>query len=236
MLLAIDTSTAQVGVALIDGEQLAVETIWTSRVHHTVELAPAVADLMQRAGAIMDDLRAIGIALGPGSFTALRVGLAMAKGLALARRLAILGVPTLDILAAGQPPSDLPLAAVLQAGRNRIAVGWYRMQTADGTEGGDTAADAEARWMMQGRPEITTVDALAKSIARPSLVAGELTTEERQRLSRKRVNVVLAPLNRCVRRPSLLAEIAWRRFRAGQSDDLTTLAPIYLHRPEQAPA
>jgi tRNA threonylcarbamoyladenosine biosynthesis protein TsaB len=236
MLLAIDTSTAQVGVALIDGEQLAVETIWSSRVHHTVELAPAVAELMQRAGASMADLRAIGVAVGPGSFTALRVGLAMAKGLALARRLAILGVPTLDILAAGQPPSDLPLAAVLQAGRNRVAVGWYKLQALEGREGGDSAADSEARWIMQGKPEIMTVDALAKSIAKPSMIAGELTTDERQRLSRKRVNVVLAPLNRCVRRPSLLAEIAWRRFRAGQSDDLAALAPIYLHSPEPTPA
>jgi tRNA threonylcarbamoyladenosine biosynthesis protein TsaB len=236
MLLAIDTSTAQVGVALIDGEQLAVETIWSSRVHHTVELAPAVAELMQRAGASMTDLKAIGVALGPGSFTALRVGLAMAKGLALARRLAIVGVPTLDVLAAGQPPSDLPLAAVLQAGRNRIAVGWYKVQTLEGSECGGSAAEAEARWILQGSLEIMTVDALAKSIARPSMVAGELTTDERQRLSRKRVNVVLAPLNRCVRRPSLLAEIAWRRFRAGQSDDLATLAPMYLHRPEPPPA
>jgi tRNA threonylcarbamoyladenosine biosynthesis protein TsaB len=236
MLLAIDSSTAQVGVALIDGEQLAVETIWSSRVHHTVELAPAVAELMQRVGAKMDDLSAIGIALGPGSFTALRVGLAMAKGLALARRLTILGVPTLDILAAGQPPSDLPLAAVLQAGRNRIAVGWYKMQTLEGNESGAAAVDEEASWISQGKPEIMTVDALAKSIARPSMVAGELTTDERQRLMRKRVNVVLAPMNRCVRRPSLLAEIAWRRFRAGQSDDLATLGPMYLHTPEPAPA
>lgn len=236
MLLAIDTSTAQVGVALIDGEQLAVETIWTSRVHHTVELAPAVAELMQRAGAKMTDLRAIGVAVGPGSFTALRVGLAMAKGLALARGLTLLGVPTLDILATGQPPSDLPLAAVLQAGRNRIAVGWYKMSSAGASSGGGSEVEAEARWISQGTPEIMTVDALAKSIARPSIVAGELTTDERQRLSRKRVNVVLAPLNRCVRRPSLLAEMAWERFRAGQSDDAATLAPVYLHKPEPTQA
>ena len=236
MLLAIDTSTAQVGVALIDGEQLAVETIWTSRVHHTVELAPAVAELMQRAGAKMTDLKAIGVAVGPGSFTALRVGLAMAKGLALARGLAILGVPTLDILATGQPPSDLPLAAVLQAGRNRIAVGWYKMQTVEGSGADGSEVEKGARWMLQAKPEIMTVDGLAKSIAKPSLVAGELTTDERQRLSRKRVNVVLAPLNRCVRRPSLLAEMAWERFRAGQADDVATLAPIYLHRPESTQA
>lgn len=236
MLLAIDTSTAQMGVALIDGEQLTVETIWSSRVHHTVELAPAVAELMQRAGASMTDLKAVGVAVGPGSFTALRVGLSLAKGLALARRLAIFGVPTLDILAAGQPPSDLPLAAVLQAGRARIAVGWYRLQASGRSDGDESTEAAEPQWVAQGSPEIMTVDALSKSIAKPSLVAGELSADERQRLSRKRVNVVLAPLNRCVRRPSLLAEIAWRRYRAGHSDDLASLAPTYLHRPEAASA
>jgi tRNA threonylcarbamoyladenosine biosynthesis protein TsaB len=63
-------------------------------------------------------------------------------------------------------------------------------------------------------------------------VAGELTTDERQRMARKRVNVVLAPLNRCVRRPSVLAEIAWRRYATGSVDDTARLAPIYLHAAE----
>ena len=81
-----------------------------------------------------------------------------------------------------------------------------------------------------------TVEALAKSITKPSMVAGELSTEERQRLARKRVKVVLAPLNRCVRRPSVLAEIAWRRFSAGHVDEAATLAPIYLHIAEPVAA
>ncbi|MFH1184974.1 MAG: tRNA (adenosine(37)-N6)-threonylcarbamoyltransferase complex dimerization subunit type 1 TsaB [Chloroflexota bacterium] len=229
MLLAIDSSTAQVGLALTDGGQLAVETIWNSRVHHTVELAPAVAELLQRAGVAMADVEAIGVAIGPGSFTALRVGIAMAKGLALARKIPILGVPTLDVLAAGQPPSDLLLAAVLQAGRGRIAVGWYKMSGSPPRSESVLLGEVEARWVAQGLPHVTTVDALARSIAKPSLVAGELTTDERQRLARKRVNVVLAPLNRCVRRPSVLAEIAWQRYASGRVDDTATLAPIYLH-------
>ena len=232
MLLAIDTSTAQVGIALIDGGQLAVESIWNSRVHHTVELAPAVAGLLERAGATMEDVQAIAVALGPGSFTALRVGLAMAKGLALARKVPILGVPTLDILAAGQPESDLPLAAVLQAGRNRIAVGWYKAVRSTAPGGSAVPDELEGTWTAQGAPQVSTVDALAKSIAKPSIVAGELTEDERQRLARKRVNVILAPPNRCVRRPSVLAEIAWQRLAAGRVDDLRSLAPIYLHTAE----
>lgn len=236
MLLAIDTSTAQVGVALMDGGQLTVESIWTSRVHHTIELAPAVAGLLERAPATMADLEAIAVAIGPGSFTALRVGLSMAKGLALARRIPIIGVPTLEALAAAQPPSELPLAAVLQAGRGRIAVGWYQTQKTSSDEETQSSEENAAGWLAQGPPYVTTVEALAKSIAKPSLVAGELSDEERQRLARKRVNVILAPPNRCVRRPSVLAEIAWQRYVAGQLDDAATLAPIYIHSAESVVA
>ena len=87
-----------------------------------------------------------------------------------------------------------------------------------------------------GKPEVTTVDLLAKSITKTSIVAGELSPEERQRLARKRARVVLAPLHLCVRRPSVLAEIGWRRFASGQVDDAASLAPLYLHAGEPIPA
>ena len=96
MLLAVDTSTAQLGLALYDGATVAAELTWTSRARHTVELAPALSGLMSRVGLSMSDLSALAVALGPGSFTSLRVGLAFVKGLALARKLPIIGVPTLD--------------------------------------------------------------------------------------------------------------------------------------------
>ncbi len=86
--------------------------------------------------------------------------------------------------------------------------------------------------MAVAAPQVMTVDGLAKTIAKPSIVAGELTAEERQRLGRKRVNVVLAPPSRCVRRPAILAEMAWQRYSAGGADDAASLAPIYLHAGE----
>ena len=98
MLLAVDTSTRQMGLALYDGTQVIGEFLWHSRHYHTVELAPAVADLLSRSGLKMDAIQALGVALGPGSFTSLRVGLAFVKGLALARHLPIIGIPTLDVV------------------------------------------------------------------------------------------------------------------------------------------
>ena len=215
MLLAVDTSTKQMGLALYDGVQVIGELLWHSRHYHTVELAPAVADLLTRSGLKIDAIQALGVALGPGSFTSLRVGLAFAKGLVLARHLPIIGVPTLDVVAAAQEMRHLPLAAVLQAGRGRLALTWY--------EAGENG------WKSKGPSTVTTADELAESIRKPTIVCGELTADERQRLARKRVNVLLASPSACVRRPAILAELAWERWQAGAQDDAASLAPIYLH-------
>lgn len=228
MLLAVDTSTAQVGIAICDGGRVNAEAIWYSQQHHTIELAPALAGLLERCGITMNDIKALGVAIGPGSFTALRVGLALAKGLALSRNLPVVGIPTLDVLAAGNPPSRGRLAAVLQAGRGRIALGWYRAATSARERKASGAAGPLSGWKPQGPFQVTTVEALAEGISEPTVVAGELTAEERQRLARKKVNVVVAPLSLCVRRPAVLAEMAWGRWRGGQTDDPRSLAPIYL--------
>lgn len=228
MLLAIDTSTAQVGLALCDGGRVGAESIWYSRQHHTVEVAPALVELLHKCGISMADVEALAVALGPGSFTALRVGLALVKGLALPRKLPIVGIPTLDVLAAGNPTSKMRLAAVLRAGHGRIALGWYRASPTAREGKSPSGSGLPAGWKSEGAAEVTTVQALANSINEPTIVAGELTQDERQRLARKKVNVVLAPLSLCVRRPAILAEMAWARWQKGQIDDPRALAPIYL--------
>jgi len=215
MLLAVDTSTRQMGLALYDGDQVIGELLWHSQHYHTVELAPAVADLLARSGLKIDQIHVLGVALGPGSFTSLRVGLAFIKGLALSRHLPIVGVPTLDVIATAQEVRELSLAAVLQAGRGRLAYGRYKA--------GDEA------WQAVGEPKVITADELARKIRKPTVVCGELMPDERRRLARKRVNVKLASPAQCVRRPALLAEMAWERWQAGAENDAATLAPIYLH-------
>jgi tRNA threonylcarbamoyladenosine biosynthesis protein TsaB len=218
MLLAVDTSTAQVGLAIYDGVQVLGEIIWRSKQHHTVELAPAVAELLRRSGISMQEVRAVGVAIGPGSFTSLRVGLSLVKGLALACALPLVGIPTLDIYAAAQPASRLPLLAAIQAGRSKLAIGWYK-STRHG-------------WQAQGGARVVTSDSLIYEIKSPTLVCGEFSGEERQRLAKDEMNVRLVSPARSVRRPSVLAELAWGRWQKGEVDEEATLAPIYLHTTE----
>jgi tRNA threonylcarbamoyladenosine biosynthesis protein TsaB len=215
MLLAIDTSTAQVGLALYDGTQILGEMTWTTRQHHTTELAPALSGLLKRCGVTMDVVSALGVAVGPGSFTSLRVGLSLVKGIALARHIPVIGISTLDIIAAAQPAGKHPLAVVIQAGRKRIAIGWYKC--------------LKNEWQAQGEVKGGTVDGLADEIESPTYVAGELSSEDRNRLARKRVNILLASPVYCIRRPSVLADLAWTRWQKNEVDDAATLAPVYLH-------
>lgn len=222
MLLAIDTSTRLMGLALYDGVQIIHESTWLSSNYHTVQLAPAIAEAMQRSGVAMEQLSVLAVAGGPGSFTGLRIGMAVAKGIALARNLPLIGIPSLDIIAAAQPLAEADLAAVLQAGRGRLAVGWY--------------TPAENSWQPRGAPEGMTADELAERIHSPTCVAGELTEDERRRLARKWRNVRLASPAQALRRPAFLAELAWARWQAGQHDDPVSLAPVYLPTLQGTPA
>jgi tRNA threonylcarbamoyladenosine biosynthesis protein TsaB len=220
MLLAVDTSTAQVGLAIYDGSQVISEYAWRSGQRHTVELAPAIFELLRRCGLTMEDVRVLGVALGPGSFTSLRVGLSLVKGLAISRHLPLIGIPTLDILAAAQPPSKLPLWVAIQAGRSRLAVGWYK--------------SSKNGWRAKGAARVVTVDALLDEAKSPVIVCGEMTSEGRQKLIEKPEVYLVSPAQ-SVRRPAVLAELAWARWQAGDVDDGATLAPIYLHVAEPIP-
>jgi tRNA threonylcarbamoyladenosine biosynthesis protein TsaB len=221
MLLALDTSTRTVGLALYDGVRVLSENVWASQDYHTVELAPAVEEMLKKSGMGVSDLEALGVAIGPGSFTGLRIGLALAKGLALVRHIPLIGIPSLDILAAAQSQTNIPMAASLRAGRGRLAVGWYKL--------------ADNSWQSSGDLELLTAQDLSERIHSPTLVCGEFTEQERRLLRRKRKNVILASPAQCLRRPAFLAELAWERWQAGDIADPATLSPIYLHHGEPIP-
>lgn len=228
MLIAIDTSTPQIGLALYDGAQVLAESLWTSKARHTVELAPAVAEMLAHTSHTMDEIKAIGVAIGPGSFTSLRVGLSFVKGLALARTLPLVGINTLDVVAASQPVARLPLACILPAGRGRLALGWYYYPAGRGRA-------KSSGWQAAGGPVILTAEALAASVERDSIICGDLTAAERQILKKNEHIRLISPALG-VRRPAILAELAYTRWQSGHVDDVATLAPVYLHIAEPIPA
>ncbi|MDB5480953.1 MAG: tsaB [Caulobacteraceae bacterium] len=121
IVLALDTCLAACSVALLrDGETLGALTEPTARGHQE-RLAPMTRDLLAGAELEFAALDRIGVTVGPGSFTGLRVGLAFAKGLAFALRRPCVGVGTLEALAASLE-DGLAKAAVIDAGRGRVYI------------------------------------------------------------------------------------------------------------------
>ena len=215
MLLAVDTSTQTIGIALYDDPLVIGEMQWTSSNHHTVELTSAVDLLLKRCRVKPQDLTLLVVALGPGTFTGLRIGLAFGKGLALSLHLQMIGIPTFEYMAAAQPISELPMAVILPAGRTRLAVGWFTVQ--------------DSHWHSNSAPEVLTPEELSEKIIGPTILCGELTAEERKTIGRKWKNALLVSPAIAVRHPSILAELGWQRWQAGQRDNPVQLSPIYLH-------
>ena len=110
-ILGVDTSTARASVALVEDERLILEqvkggppgvqcpTVLPERTNHAEVLLPLMEGLLTRAGWALDQLSAVAVAIGPGSFTGLRIAVSTVKGLAYGSCLPIVGVPTLAAVA-----------------------------------------------------------------------------------------------------------------------------------------
>jgi tRNA A37 threonylcarbamoyladenosine modification protein TsaB len=116
VLLALDTSTHYASVALHDGSRLLSEHSWLANQDHTRSLLPNIQRMLSDVRAGMAAVTGVSVALGPGSFNGLRVGLSTAKGLALARRLPLVGASTMELLAAEYELDDV----TMNAGRGRV--------------------------------------------------------------------------------------------------------------------
>ena len=216
LLLAIDTATTYAGLAMYDGDAICSASYWRSNRNHSVEVMPQLARMLGQQRVSASDLAVVAVATGPGSFTGLRIGLSIAKGLAVACDIPILGVPTLDILAFQHADQRRPIWAVIQAGRSRLCVARYERR--------------RGRWRQRGDICLTTLDEFPDMIAGRCLVCGELSRQEMAHIvEHSEHDVVTAIPSQSMRRPACLAELAWRRFEQGESDDVATLAPIYIH-------
>ncbi len=218
MLLAIDTATHTAGLALCDQAQVWAEEIWHSAMTHTVELMPRIQRMLSTHRVSIESLAGIGVSLGPGSFTGLRIGLAAAKGMALPHRLPIVGIPTLDVVAYPFQGAGQPVWAIVQAGRGRIGVACY-----DHIEG---------EWAQSTPPTLSTIEGLCDLAAGPAVFTGEID-EQAVEVMRERLGhaaTIPTPALR-LRRPTCLGELAAARLAHNDVDDVATLAPLYLQHP-----
>ncbi len=216
MLLAIDTATRQASLALYDESGIVAEQSWRSANNHSVEVMPAIAAMLARQRLSARALTAVAVAKGPGSFTGLRIGMSIAKGLCLGLDIPLIAIPTLDISAYAVGDPARPLYVLLEAGRGRVCVARYHFEGGLPVQEGAIELHESANWLP---PE-----------AEDTLVSGEVSAELAERLLHgpQAEHIALASLAGSVRRAGYLAELAWERLQAGRTDDLDTTQPEYI--------
>jgi tRNA threonylcarbamoyladenosine biosynthesis protein TsaB len=207
LTLAIDTTLDACSAAVIDGDNVLASRSEPMQRGHQERLAPLVAETMHASGVTFGDLDRIGVTVGPGSFTGLRVGLAFAKGLGLALAIPCVGVGTLEALAASVPEADGAVAAVVDARRGQI----YLQIFQDGRPLADPG-------ILEAEAALRRLGALGQGAV---ILVGSAADQLKAGLGAAEVVAVQAP------DPAAVARLAARR-----PDPGTPPRPLYLRAPD----
>ena len=214
-LLAVETATRQLGVALVqDGRVLASYEL-LAEYPHAVELPNAVARVLKAGRTTLEQLDAIAVDIGPGSFTGLRIGLAFVKALAFPRKTPLVGVPSLDVLAANLPFAPGPIAPLLDAKQHNLYAALYRSDAGDPVK--------ETGYLLGPADEILA------QVAKAAVFLGDGAALYRDRIVQRFPNARFAAPELWLPRAATLARLGCERFVQGQRDDPATLVPMYLY-------
>lgn len=229
-ILAFDTSCMMGSVALVDGSTVLAEQTLNIQVTHSERLIPSIETVLNTAGVEIKDLDGFGIAIGPGSFTGLRIGLAAAKGMAFVTKKPIVGVSSLTALAYNLIGSDMPVVSLLDARRGEFYIGVNRFKDGELVSVLEDTVMPPDKIIDYIESIVIARGASDAAIQRISFVGdGVLKLGDRLKecLGDK---AVIPPPAQIHPRASNIAWIAARRIESGDSDDLAALGPNYIRK------
>ena len=218
-LLALETATLAGGAALLDRGRVVGQSLLNIALTHSERLMAVVDRLLQDCGWDVAELDGLAVSIGPGSFTGLRVGIATAQGLALALRVPVAPVPTLDAMAATLPFAEWPVCPLLDARKGEVYLSFYRW----------TGEAMKREWdYLALSPE-----AAVERITTPVILLGDGVPACRPFLDRLGAGVRIASPAHSLPSPATVGELGQQMIESGQGVPGEALAPLYL-RPSEA--
>ena len=216
-LLAIDTATDQLAVAVVDETRVLGAYAILAERPHAIELPQAITRVLKASNLSLAQLTGFAIDIGPGSFTGLRIGVAFLKALVFRAKTPVIGVSSLDVLAAGAGAFDGVICPLIDARRRNVYAALYR--------------DHAGKLTKQSDYSIVTIDELIPMLKQDSV----LFLGDGARLYRAQLEETLgararfAPPEAAIPNAATLGRLGLERLAAGQRDDLSTLVPMYLY-------
>ncbi len=218
-LLAIDTSTMLGGVALLDDDALLAESRLNVRVTHSERLLVEIDHILSRSGLTIQNIDVFAAAIGPGSFTGLRVGLSTIKGLVFATGKKIVSIPTLEAFAWNLPYSIYQVCTLLDARKREVYAAIFRW-----------AGDNFIRELNEQPMKINT---LLENISEPTIFLGEGALIYKANIINKLAEkAIFPPPQFMVPSPSNVAYLGMKKARQGDFEDIVKAVPMYLRKSE----
>ncbi|MDF1614864.1 tRNA (adenosine(37)-N6)-threonylcarbamoyltransferase complex dimerization subunit type 1 TsaB [Desulfurivibrio dismutans] len=239
LILALETSGSCGSVALVDGRGCRAEYSLQSSRTHSRRLLEAVEHLMMASDTAWQDLDALAVGLGPGSFTGLRIGLSSVKGLALATGKPLIGVSSLDGLAAqavALPACSLPVCALIDARKQEVFAAFYR-PTDKESDHNQAGGEEQIGPLTRTSPYLALPPAeLVTLIRQPTLLLGSGAELYRKLLAEKLAQQALfAPPQSCFARATAIGWLAQEQWRRGNLVDPGRVTPIYVRSADAKP-
>ncbi len=217
-VLAVDTATQTSGVALLRGGVLIAECVWRSEENHTTELAPAVQWMLEAQRVHPSEVQALAVTVGPGTFNGLRVGLSLAKGMALALVAPLVGISTLEVTAYQHAACRGAIRPIINAGRGQVATALFR--------------SLRGRWRRGEPDQLSTLPAILEATRHRTVFCGELGPTERKAIMDTLGRLAVLPSGAAsLRRAGALAELAWQKLQHASDSQPGDVVAAYLRRP-----
>ncbi len=219
-LLAVETSTMMGSIALIDENRLLAEYQIEVKATYSDTLLPFINHILKNTKVSIKEVDAFALAQGPGSFTALRIGISVIKGLALATNRPVIAIPSLDGLAHNMCFSNMLICPLFDARRDEVYTAFYKR------EDGHTL-----KKLTQDRAIVP--ETLLDEIREEVVFLGDGSDMYRDLIIRKiKEKVLFAPLHLKYPRASAIAQLAFKKLKANEVMDVETITPLYVRPPE----
>lgn len=216
-ILAVDTATKSCSVAIASDHQLLAEVLVDSGQTHSKHLMQAIHTALKLSGTSMSALEGIAVTQGPGSFTGLRIGISSIKGIAAAAGIPLVGVSSLDVLAAQSALPSFLICPLIDARKGQVYYSKYRMIGAD--------------LKKEGGERVGSPFEMLNGIDESSLFVGDGVLPYQQ-LIRETIGSLahFAPRNLHTIHASTVARLSLERFQRKDFDGLGGFVPSYIRK------
>lgn len=216
-ILAVDTATNSLSIAVTDNDQLVSELTLIRRASHSKHIQDAISQVIENTGGCITDIDGFAVSRGPGSFTGLRIGVSAVKGLAYANRKPVVSISALDILASPFFEASGLVCPMIDARRGEVYYSFYKFE--DGS------------FLRKSPEKVDTPEKMIETIDEPTLFVGNGQIVYRQLIEEKyKQKALFAPFEMNYIRASVLARMALGRFKDGDVDNINDFSPRYIRK------